>query len=159
MKLLVTALAAIAIAAPISVSAAPTAPAATASFAEAQPLADSIRQALVAAIKAGRDQGLTGNDLETYIGQRVEQLIIQSGADPLLVQRALRLAMAQEKCVFEGERWTRTGCTALAQVSSTVEAALSGGPAAAGGAGGIAQPLALPLPGGGGSSDYRAPLQ
>lgn len=77
--------------------------------------------------------------IEAEVAGVLEDEIIQSAADPLLVQEALRLTLEAQRCTLtdrEAGLWSRTGCASIADLLSTVTTAL-GGPAAAGPTGGI----------------------
>lgn len=117
----------------------------------AQSLAGEIR----GAVARLRPQAAT--DLaEAGVVATVADIIVTAGVAPPLALGAVRLAIAEEGCVFENDQWNRWGCAGLANVAAAIEGA-AGGPAAIGGDGGapISQPPQFP---GGGSADYRAPV-
>lgn len=118
---------------------------------EAAGLAGTIREA-VARLRAQATAGAG----ETGVVATVADIIVTAAVAPPAALGAVRLAIAQEGCVFEQEQWNRWGCAGLAEVASAIEGAIGDGPAATGGEGGapISQPPQFP----GGGADYRPPV-
>lgn len=124
---------------------------AVAQTAETQGLAGTIREAVARL----RPQAAT-DVAEAGVVATVADVIVTAGVAPPVALGAVRLAIAQEGCVFEDDQWNRWGCAGLANVAAAIAGA-DGGPAAIGGDGGapISQPPQFP---GGGSADYRPPV-
>lgn len=120
---------------------------------EVEALTARIRAAMATAIEDNR--GRSSSEIELAVSQAVEDVISASGADPMVVQAALRLAMAREHCLLRDDQtWSHVGCEGLNRVSMAVGTGLQG-PGATGGNGGIAGPGVPPPTSGGGGSDYR----
>ena len=86
----------------------------------------------------------------------VADVIVNANVSPVQALASVRLAIAEERCVFEDEAWNRWGCAGLASVASSIEAAIGSGPAATTGEGGIA--IATPPQVIGAGADYRSPV-
>ena len=121
---------------------------------EVEALTAKIRTAMANAIEA--NEGMDPAQIELAVSAAVEDVIAASGADPLVVQAALRLALAREQCLLlEDQRWNHVGCEGLNRVASAVDLAIRG-PTATGNPGGIATPGTPPPPGTDGRGpDYR----
>lgn len=115
-------------------------------------LTASIREA-VARARAGS----AGDPQETTIATTLADIIVTANVQPVQALASVRLAIAEEGCVFEAERWNRWGCAGLSNVASSIQQAIGSGPAATLGEGGVATPPPSAAPGGGGA-DYRSPV-
>ncbi|MFN7110034.1 MAG: hypothetical protein ACK4M2_00230 [Brevundimonas sp.] len=115
-------------------------------------LTTSIREA-VARARAGS----AGDPQETTIATTLADIIVTANVQPAEALASVRLAIAEEGCVFEAESWNRWGCAGLSNVASSIQQAIGSGPAATIGEGGVATPPPSAAPGGGGA-DYRAPV-
>lgn len=120
---------------------------------EVEALTAKIRTAMATAIE--NNKGRDPSQIELAVSQAVEDVISASGADPMVVQAALRLALAREHCLLRDDQtWSHVGCEGLNRVAVAVDLSLQG-PGATGGNGGIATP-GVPPPGGDGRGpDYR----
>lgn len=121
---------------------------------EVEALTAKIRTAMANAIKA--NEGKDPAQIELAVASAIEDVIAASGADPLVVQAALRLAIAREQCLLlEDQRWNHVGCEGLNRVAAAVDLAIRG-PTATGNPGGIPTPGTPPPPGTDGRGpDYR----
>lgn len=120
---------------------------------EIEALTAKIRTAMATAIK--NSEGLTSSQVELAVSQAIEDVISASGADPMVVQAALRLALAREHCLLRDDQtWSHVGCEGLYRVAMAVDTSLRP-PGAIGGHGGIAGPGVPPPIGDGRDSDYR----
>lgn len=115
-------------------------------------LTTSIREA-VARARAGS----AGDPQETTIATTLADIIVTANVQPAQALASVRLAIAEEGCVFEAESWNRWGCAGLSNVASSIQQAIGSGPAATIGDGGVATPPPAAAPGGGGA-DYRSPV-
>lgn len=121
--------------------------------AEVEALTAKIRTAMATAIE--NSEGLDRSQVELAVSQAVEDVISASGADPMVVQAALRLALAREHCLLRDDQtWSHVGCEGLNRVAIAVGLGLDG-PGSTGGNGGIAGPGVPPPPGDGRGPDYR----
>lgn len=119
-------------------------------------LAAQIRRALLTSRDQARAEGIRGEALELAVAAAVEAVIADSGADPVVVMEALKLALAEERCVpLDEARWSGDGCAALSRTAAAVTAAL-GGPAAGGGSGGVPGVAGTPPPPSASGSDYSS---
>lgn len=103
-----------------------------------------------------QDAGAGTSAIEAEVASGLETDIIQSAAGPLVVQQALRRTLTDQSCRLidrEAGTWSRSGCAAIAELLTTVTAAL-GGPAAAGPTGGIPGTAAGAPPVSASGSDY-----
>lgn len=120
---------------------------------EVEALTAQIRTAMANAIKA--NEGQDPAQIELAVATAIEDVIAASGADPLVVQAALRLAIAREQCrLLDDQRWNHVGCEGLNRVASAVDRAIRG-PTDTGNPGGIPAPGSPPPPGTIGGPDYR----
>jgi hypothetical protein len=120
---------------------------------EIEALTAQIRAAMATAIK--NSEGLAPSQVELAVSQAIEDVISASGADPMVVQAALRLALAREHCLLRDDQtWSHVGCEGLYRVAMAVDLGLQGS-GATGGNGGIAGPGVPPPRGNGPGPDYR----
>ena len=112
----------------------------------------SIRDA-VARIRAGAAR----DPQESAVIATVADIIVTANLQPMQALASVRLAIAEEGCVFETDTWNRWGGAGLASVAASIQQAIGSGPAATIGEGGIAAAPPPPAPGGGGA-DYRSPI-
>lgn len=94
---------------------------------------------------------------ESGVVTTLADIIVNANVVPVQALASVRLAIAEEGCVFEDEGWNRWGCAGLASVASSIVRAIGSGPAATVGEGGVATPPPPTTPGGGGA-DYRPPV-
>lgn len=133
---------------------------ATASVVHAQNLAQSTPSGLTASIRqtiANERANAASDPMETMIATAVADIIVTANIQPVQALGAVRLAIAEEGCLFEGDSWNRWGCAGLASVAASIQQAIATGPAATVGDGGPATPPPAAGPGGGGA-DYRSPI-
>ena len=126
----------------------------------AQPRLQSASPALTASIREAVSRArveAAGDREETTVVASVADVIVTANASPVQALASVRLAIAEEGCVFKAEAWNRWGCAGLASVAVSIEQAVGSGPAASLGEGGVATSAPPPPPGGGGA-DYRAPI-
>lgn len=119
-------------------------------------LAATLARSVAAARTASQASGATPDALELRVAGALEVDIIESAAAPLVVQEALQLTLAAERCVLTDRAaglWSRPGCAAVADLLSTVTTAL-GGPAAARATGGVAGAATGAPPVSAAGSDY-----
>lgn len=120
---------------------------------EVEALSAKIRTAMATAVEHNR--GRDSSQIELAVSQAVEDVISASGADPMVVQAALRLALAREHCLLRDDQtWSHVGCEGLNRVALAVGQGLQG-PGATGGNGGIPTPGVPPPRGEGPGPDYR----
>jgi hypothetical protein len=120
---------------------------------EVEALTAKIRTAMATAIK--NSEGLAPSQVELAVSQAIEDVISASGADPMVAQAALRLALAREHCLLRDDQtWSHVGCEGLYRVATAVGLGLEP-PGATGGNGGIAGPGVPPPRGNGPGPDYR----
>ena len=84
-------------------------------------------------------------------------IIVTANAAPAQALASVRLAIAEEGCVFDQTVWNRWGCAGMSSVASSIERAIGSGPAATVGQGGVAVPPPTTGTGSGGA-DYRSPI-
>ncbi len=126
----------------------------------AQPAAQSASPDLTASIRdaVARARAEASRDVqEAGVVARVADVIVTANASPVQALASVRLAIAEEGCVFEAEVWNRWGCAGLSSVAASIGQALGSGPAATIGEGGVATSAPPPPPSGGGA-DYRPPI-
>lgn len=100
-------------------------------------------------------EGLAPSQVELAVSQAIEDVISASGADPMVVQAALRLALAREHCLLRDDQtWSHVGCEGLYRVAMAVDRGMPA-PGATGGNGGIPGPGVPPPRGNGPGPDYR----
>lgn len=120
---------------------------------EVEALTAKIRTAMATAIENNRDRD--SSQIELAVSQAIEDVISASGADPMVVQAALRLALAREHCLLRDDQtWSHVGCEGLNRVATAVGQGLQG-PGATGGNGGIPTPGVPPPRGEGPGPNYR----
>lgn len=135
---------------------APSQQLASAAGVSAPALAATLARSVAAARTAGQASGATPEALELQVAEALEADIIESAAAPLVVQEALQLTLAAERCVLTDRAagaWSRPGCAAVADLLAIVTTAL-GGPAAARTTGGVAGPATGAPPVSAAGSDY-----
>lgn len=115
-------------------------------------LTAAIRQALVRA-----RPNAAADPEESGLVTTLADIIVTADVAPVQALASVRLAIAEERCLFENDDWNRWGCAGLASVASSIERAIGSGPAATVGEGGIATTPPPTTPGGGGA-DYRSPV-
>ena len=114
-------------------------------------LTRSIREAV-----ANARAGAADDAGELSVVTSVADVIVFANVQPVQALASVRLAIAEEKCVFEAETWNRWGCAGLSSVASSIQAAIGSAPAATVGTGPIPTPPTPGTPGGAGA-DYRSP--
>jgi hypothetical protein len=67
-------------------------------------------------------------------------IIVTANVAPVQALASVRLAIAEERCVYENNDWNRWGCAGMASVASSIQQAIGSGPAATVGEGGVAIP-------------------
>lgn len=140
------------LAAVVVTSATPASAVQTAAPAASPELTASIRQAV-----AGGRANSAGDPQQTAIVATLADIIVTANVAPAQALSSVRLAMAEERCVYENNAWNRWGCAGMASVASSIQTAIGAGPAATVGEGGVATPAPPSTPGGGGA-DYRSPV-
>ncbi len=122
--------------------------------------AEAASPALTAAIRqalARARPNAAADPQEAGVVTTLADIIVTADVAPGQALASVRLAIAEERCVFENNDWNRWGCAGLASVASSIERAIGSGPAATVGEGGVATPPPPTTPGGGGA-DYRSPV-
>lgn len=122
--------------------------------------ADAASPALTAAIRqalARARPNAAADPQESGLVTTLADIIVTADVAPVQALASVRLAIAEERCVFENSDWNRWGCAGLASVAASIERAIGSGPAATVGEGGVATPPPPSTPGGGGA-DYRSPV-
>ena len=124
----------------------------TASAAPSPALTASIRQAVQRARTSS-----ASDPQEAGVVATLADIIVTANAAPAQALASVRLAIAEEGCVFDQTVWNRWGCAGMSSVASSIERAIGSGPAATVGQGGVAVPPPTTGTGSGGA-DYRSPV-